>query len=458
MSDGRLFWFVLACAAVSGSMIVADHLTLGTNAFDLSVFDYALWSTTQGLRDGLVPFLGQSLYSHHFMPTLSLLLPVYRLLPSPLFLIGVQVMAFACAGLYVAWAARRQVPPLAAFALTAAFLLGRRAHGMSNSVFYVECLEPIFLFGLVWAASGRRFVIYGIFLLLALGCNENVALYTAAYGLVLMTRRGTRPLGFATVAVSILWVVVAVGVMIPAERALDSLSPDYAFVTERYGKAPVTESLGRLFRFESLRRILSLTLMTGWICWLAPRWLIVVVPGVLLNLAARDDALQSGLVGHYLWPVVPFLFLAAIDGAAFLAARRPRVLRVWAALLIIGVAVESPVLRPHRFLNVWRIYDRAAAVRAELAAIPSEASVLAQPQLVPHIAKRVEMQALGEQELGRPATAQIVVLSRLGDQWPLTGVDFDRMVKQLEDDPNYVRSPAVEDLVMFTKREAPLPP
>ena len=116
------------------------------------------------------------------------------------------------------------------------------------------------------------------------------------------------------------------------------------------------------------------------------------------------------------------------------------------------------MLRPQRFLNAWRIDDRAAAVRAQLAAIPVEASVLAQPQLVPHIAKRVEMQALGEQELGRPAIAQIVVLSRLGDQWPLTGVDFDRMVKQLEDDANYVRSPVLEDLVMFTKREAPLPP
>jgi uncharacterized membrane protein len=80
-----LVWFVLACAAISGSMVVADHLTLGTNAFDLSVFDYALWSTAQGGRDGFVPFLGQSLYSHHFMPTLSLLLPVYRFLPSPLF-------------------------------------------------------------------------------------------------------------------------------------------------------------------------------------------------------------------------------------------------------------------------------------------------------------------------------------------------------------------------------------
>lgn len=445
-------WFVLACAATTGSMIVADHLTLGTNAFDLSVFDYALWSTAQGLRNGFVPFLGQSLYSHHFMPTLSLLLPVYYFLPSPLFLIGVQVAAFAAAGLCIARTARRSLPPLAAFALTAAFLLSRRAYGMSSSVFYVECLEPVFLFSLVWAGEQRRFVLYGLLLLLALGCNENVALYTAAYGVMLMIQPSTRRLGLATVVVSVAWALIAVRVMIPAERAIDGLTADYAFVTERYGEAPIAESLGRLFRFESLRRILSLTLMTGWICWLSPRWLIVLVPGVLLNLAARDDALQSGLIGHYLWPVVPFLFLAAVDGAALLARHRPRALRVWAALMIIGIAVESPVLRPWRFLDASRTHERAAAVRAQLAAIPAGTSVWAQPQLIPHIPKRVEMQAIGAQEIGRAATTQVVVLSPLGDQWPLTSTDFDRMVKQLEGDPNYVRSPAPADLVMFTRR------
>ena len=56
------------------------------------------------------------------------------------------------------------------------------------------------------------------------------------------------------------------------------------------------------------------------------------------------------------------------------------------------------------------IYDRAAAVRSTLAAIPPQASVLAQPQLVPHIAKRVKMGALGAQQLGQP----VIVESRAG--------------------------------------------
>ena len=50
------------------------------------------------------------------------------------------------------------------------------------------------------------------------------------------------------------------------------------------------------------------------------------------------------------------------------------------------------------------------------------------------------------------ATAEVVVLSRLGDQWPLTAADFDGMVRQLENDPDYVRLQAPADLVMFTKR------
>ncbi|HKY22060.1 MAG TPA: DUF2079 domain-containing protein [Vicinamibacterales bacterium] len=431
--------------------LVLDHLTLGTNAFDLSVFDYALWSTLEGPRAGFVPFLGQSLYSHHFMPTLSLLMPLYSLVPPPLLLISVEVASFAAAAFCIASMAGRRLPILAAFALTAAFLLGRRAYGMSSSVFYIECLEPLFIFGLVWSVSTQRLGYYWLFLVLVLGCNENVALYMAAYGFVLMLQRSTRQLGAATMAFSLLWAVVAVEVFIPAARALDGLPLDYAFVAERYGDAPVIESLERLFRFISVQRVVGVLLMTGLIGLLGPKWLLVLAPGVLLNLAARDEAVQSGLIRHYLWPIAPFLFLAAIEGAALLAQRHPRLLRAWAVVLIIGIAADSPVLKPQHFLEAVRLYDRSAAIRADLEAIPMELDVLAQPQLVPHIPKRVSMRAIGMQQLRQPVTAQVVVLSRLGEQWPLTQADFDGIVSRLDADHHYARAETAADLIMFVR-------
>lgn len=45
------------------------HFSLRTNAFDLSVFDYALWSSVTGEPLGYVPLFQHSLFAQHFMPT-----------------------------------------------------------------------------------------------------------------------------------------------------------------------------------------------------------------------------------------------------------------------------------------------------------------------------------------------------------------------------------------------------
>ena len=103
------------------------HLNLRTNAYDLSVFDYALWSTGR-IRLGWVPFMGQSLFSQHFMPTLLVLWPAYQIIPSPIFLIAVQLVAFAAAAVLLYRLLPDDLPALPALAIVVAFLFGRRSH------------------------------------------------------------------------------------------------------------------------------------------------------------------------------------------------------------------------------------------------------------------------------------------------------------------------------------------
>jgi uncharacterized membrane protein len=442
---------ILAWAAVYSSALFLDHLTLRTNAFDLSVFDYALWSTTHGPRLGFAPFYGQSLLSHHFMPTLWLLWPLHALLPSPLLLIAVQLCAIGAAAVYLAYRARRRLPPLAAFAVVAAFLFSRRAHGATTSVFYVECFEPILIFGLAWAATARNWRVYWTCLGLALGCKEDVAIYTATYGCLLALDRATRRTGLLTTVVSIAWLLMTVTLAIPWARAVDGLPADYAFVA-RYGDSPLLDSLAQLARWESLRRLASLTLMVGLLCWIRPKWMLAAMPGIVLNLAVQDEALQSGLIGHYLWPILPFLFLATLDSAEYVHTRSPMLLRVWAVALLAAIVIDNPTLRPSYFMSRVRDYEAAAAVRGALAALPSSASVLSQPQLVPHIAKRHGIATVGGIYQTPGAPPDVVVLSPMGDQWPLTSEDFVRIVGERTADPHYVRTDPVEDLVMFVRQ------
>jgi uncharacterized membrane protein len=127
---------LLAWLLVYPPRILSSHFRLATNAYDLSVFDYALWSTLQG-RLGDVPFIGHSLFSHHFMPTLLALLPLYAWWQSPVFLIAVQLCAVVAAAVLLHRLLAPRVSSLIAGALLTAFLFSRRTHSAATSVFYI---------------------------------------------------------------------------------------------------------------------------------------------------------------------------------------------------------------------------------------------------------------------------------------------------------------------------------
>ncbi len=65
---------------------------------------------------------------------------------------------------------------------------------------------------------------------------------------------------------------------------------------------------------EALSRIVTVLSATGFACLLAPAWAAIALPGMMVNLAAAPGTLQAGLLGHYLWPILPWLFAAAAIG------------------------------------------------------------------------------------------------------------------------------------------------
>ena len=438
--------------AVYLPILVVNHLTLRTSAYDLSVFDYALWTTLHGPRAGYVPFFGHTLQSHHAMPTLWLILPLHVAWSSPAVLIAIQIAAFVVAAVYAARQATCRLPPLVASALVAAFLFSRRVHSATTSVFYIESLEPLLIFGLVWAAAQRRWRWYWCCVLLALGCQENMAIYIAMVGVLLAINRATRRVGLLTAALAIAWALVAIEFLIPWARLRDGLSPEYAFVAARYGDAPIVESMQRLFRWESISRIVTLTSIVGLICWVRPKWLLVIAPAVLLNLAARDETLQAGMVGHYLWPILPFLFLAAVDSATYAHARWPRATRVWAIALLIALAADSPVLRPGFFSSRFRDIRAAGAVRSALRAIPPDGHVVSQPQLVPHIRHRAAIESFAITPDASALAADWIVLSPIGDQWPLKDGELNALVAALRRDGRYKEIASSAELIQFRRR------
>src|SRR5690349_18094526 len=210
--------------AIQTALGLATHRALLTNAIDLSVFDYALWSSATGAGIAYLPTHGHSLFAEHAMPTLLLLAPLSRLFQSPAYLIVVQTAFYVVAGFLLYRFARRYTSWPIAFALLLAFLFSRRSFSAVNNYFYIESAEPMLVFGMLLAWSAHRTGWYWALLILALGCKEDMALYIGAFGVLLALRESQRRLGLQTVAVAVSWLVLTMMVVLPYWRAAESLS------------------------------------------------------------------------------------------------------------------------------------------------------------------------------------------------------------------------------------------
>jgi uncharacterized membrane protein len=446
------------CAAaflLYSSLGLAAHRSLHSNAFDLSVFDYALWSTATGGPLAYVPMFRHSLFAQHFMPTLVLLSPLARLFDGPAWLFVVQALFHAAAGFLLYRFARRHASSGVALALTAAFLFSRRAHGAATSVFYIESVEPLLIFGALFARESRRLPVYWLLVVLALGCKEDVALYFAVFGIVVAVAERDRRIGFATTALSVVWLAVSLGVAIPFWRGIYGLDSANPFLEGRYDG--LAEAAGRLISLETLNRIITVISATGFACLLAPAWAATALPGMLVNLAAAPESLQAALLGHYLWPILPWLFAAAAIGAGRLESKvalsgspSPRITR-WLPLAILLVAlIDLPAPRAITRAS-WRQPDEARELLRQLESVPRDASVLAQPNLIPHLPRRLELHSLGVYAAGQPDDASFVLLSREGDLWPFTAADIDKQVAHYTGDSRFERL-TNGPLILFRRR------
>ena len=226
---------VVLWSAIYSYRGLVGHYSLDTNAFDLSIFDYALWNLRQG-GPGYVSFWGQSIFSQHFMPILVGLVPIHALFDSATVLLLLQVLATSGAGL-VFYALQRQmgVERLVAVLLLATFLFARRTHGAVAGSFYPECFQALltFAFVLMWQRGVRA---YWLAAVVFLATKEDAPIYLASFALATFLSPALRDSrrGAATIALAIAWFVFAFSVAIPASRRADALPGTNVVMTGRF--------------------------------------------------------------------------------------------------------------------------------------------------------------------------------------------------------------------------------
>lgn len=389
-SIGAWTLLLFACSSVR-------HVLFQSGVFDLGIFDQAVYLISRGM-DPLSSFLDFHILGDHAAWVLYPLAALYWLYPSVYWLLAIQALALGGTAWAIVLLARQAgLTQSQTVTVVWAYLLYPLIFNVNLFDFHPDVLAVPALLVAVWGARARRPLVFGLGVVLVLGCKAALGLTVAAMGvwLFLEKRRGY---GAIALAAGIAWFLVAAWGIIPA------LGGDGATVSRhlsRYGSLGNTIPevlsslvlrpdlvLGKVFSLASLEYLALLLVPVLWglsFRHLTP--LVAALPTLALNLLA-DSATQRNLVFQYSLPVLPFLMVAVIDSIADRPwIRNPRIIFLWSLVGFLALAkygyFGSLYLEE---LDTWR------ATRSALSQVPVTARVLTTHEIAPHLTHRSQIE------------------------------------------------------------------
>ena len=308
---------------------------------DSAMYEEHLWNVWHG--KGFRSYLDQGLFlGEHIQVIHLLLLPAHMIWPSQLTLELAESIALgSCTIPLFLIVLRRTNDTWAACLLAMSWLFFFPMHfldiAIDQKTFRPVCLGLPFLFWMIQSAEFGRYRRAWVFLLIALSAKEDMALITAPVGVVMAldawrggsARRSLKNWGIAAAAVSAVWLLLAVLVVIPMFRSGDVVH--YSRYFGELGSSPrelVLTALSEpgliLARIFSLRTLLYAIVLLAPIAFVAIRspWQLAAgsLTFVMLSLLQLGNGPDGGGLPpvpyhHFHAPLLPVVFWAAACAA-----------------------------------------------------------------------------------------------------------------------------------------------
>ena len=378
--------------ALTAWMAFTRHDTFNTGRLDLEIYTQVVWNTAAG-RPFETTLLKTNL-SHLAEHMALVLVPIswlYRVVPDPKLLIGIQQLGLAFIGwpLFL-WARRALGAPAQALVVVACFYATPALAGIALDDFHAVALTALPLaVGLGLVLAGRPGV-GALVALVALPIEEESALFLIGLGALLVLRRERR-LGLLVGGLAAAWLAVAVFVVMP--RFHDGRTIEAAGGNRTLGhfaelRTDPSRFLGRVVGERGFDAGRWLVLPTAGLGLLAPQSLLVAAPSfAALALQDRDDTFGR----HWAAPLLVAVWFATVAGLARLPAGTPR--RAGLAALVVGTALGYRLVSP---LPGGALFDgealehddRTALLARAVERVPPEGSVIASANVVAHLANR----------------------------------------------------------------------
>lgn len=400
-------------AFLSGLLIsvsLTRHFALSSTAYDLGIFDQAIWNTANGNGVFACSIRGMSLLADHFEPILFLLVPFYWIVPNVNVLLIVQALLVASSIFAVYLIAKNVVTHRGLiFAFIICFCINEGVRGVVYSDFHPECfMVPLAFFSFYFLVK-RKNLLAVVSIILLLFCKEDAVFIVSTLGLFLCISERRLKVGLLLFLSGIMLWIIETKLIIPyfvttkeymyasflpfGETYLDNLK---AIVSDP-SLLPKT-----IFHPKNIKYWLKLFGPLGFISLFSPQhYILFGIPllksAVLVNAAHTGKNMQD-MTSHYVGHVFPFIFITAIYGAArlkeFIANNfklEKRAIVNCISIIIVVLSLffygKTDGYKLAKFLKVANL-TRTQEIRKYLKTVPKEATVAANFALIPQISHR----------------------------------------------------------------------
>lgn len=445
--DRRIPWILFLSAFLFLLRIKwMQHFTFKTG-YDFAMYDTAIRNTLRG-RLMFCEYLGASFFSDHFVPVLLLICPLYLIADSPLILLFLQAAAVS-GSLAVMYKICRHhdLQPLVSTIVPVIFLNYKPLAEGTLFQFHPEMFEPLLILGCIYCVLKSRFACYFVFLILALGCKEDVAISTFCLGLYLLFNRRTRRIGMATSIISAVWAFLSWTWIIP------SLLPEPAqvsrFLTDRWSHLgqdyiSVISSLllspGYVLSCCFSKPVLEMLLRLGFIPLIGFEPLLIALPALVMNTTA-DYPAQASLRGYYSAPLIPFIFWAFIRGLVRIRShffrKRPRAMESIKLTALVSLFLYAAAT----FGTHYQFYPITPAVSARYRVmhhLPDSCTVSCEAGFLPHLLRNHNAWVFPSDPITgvHYSDCDFILVDRNGKSWPLEQVENLSLIDALLRNPD----------------------
>ncbi len=433
-SEITLYLSMAAYATLFSALTIQRHLAFKTRAWDLGIFTQSLWTTLFAGRflyhtPELFINPSGSFFGVHFSPVLFFLLPVYRISPTAEALLIVQAIVIAAAAIPIYRLAKEQIGSrIVALTFGIGYLVYPATQFVNWYDFHVQAFLPLFFGFAMYYLTEEDWPRYFIFVILALLCEEHVAFFVFFMGAyiawkyrkdivsvfkreVAIEKKLLIPVITMTIAVVWYWFTLwQRNTFFPTNPAALSEflgAGNFAILGARDPlEIPLLVFLRPLNAIQALLfdgqiKLLYLFLLFAPLALLsirAPSALIPAIPWFGFSLLSQTMA--HHVLGHqYEAYFIAFIFAAAVFGfKRSVKIHDSRGIstplkRLMVCVLIFAVLVNpiSPLITG-LFQSNTSIYvgEHEKQLYAVLALIPSDASILTQDSIFPHVSYRLQ--------------------------------------------------------------------